>query len=618
MPNEPYDDDAKRLEGHPSPRLSDGREHLGEDLEHPVDPDARTLGQSFRQANASDAPNLGRDFADPDYADQHALGSSFADPNSFDDIRLGESFAQTNSSAKKHHRPVKESVEAPFKRVKGNRVLFWFIAGVLTVMLIALIIGLLPRLARKKDTKQQASAQTQEPEIDVVKGVRAKSGGGLVVPGTTIPITESSVYARANGYLKKRFVDIGDHVHKGQLLAIIDAPDLDQQVVQARQQVDQAQAQLAQQQTQLALTKVTVERYRALVARGVFARQDGDQREADYQSQIANVAAAERNVEAYKANLGHALALQEFERVTAPFDGVVIQRNVDNGDLIQTSGSAGSSAPAPVATGSSASGSAQNGATNTGGASGSGTNLAAPSTGMGGQGGALFTIAQSGRLRILVSVPEGYASQIHNGQGAALNFQELPEKTFHAFVTRTADSIDQNSRTELVEVQVDNHAGLLIPGMYAIVTFSDKTGNAADVGGPIVVTGDAVGIRNDQPTVAVVDNGKVKLTPIQIGRDYGSEVEIVGGLRPGQIVASSFTDDVVEGASVRTRMSPQQQQAASPPAQPIKPSPPGGSTQYGDSGIIDQDMQGLNAKPQQKTPSGGQQTKARGKQGTQQ
>lgn len=588
MPNDPYDPDPRHLEGHVSQRLSDGRESLGEG------------------------------FADPNYADEHALGSSFADPNSTDDAKLGNSFAQSNSSAKKHHRPVKESVEAPFKRVKGNRVLFWLIAGVLVVMLIALLVGLLPRLARNKDTKQQASEQTQEPEIDVVKVMRAKSSGGLVVPGTTIPITVSSVYARANGYLKKRFVDIGDHVHKGQLLAIIDAPDLDQQVVQARQQVNQAEAQLAQQQTQLALTKVTVERYRALVARGVFSRQDGDQREADYQSQIANVAAAERNVEAYKANLGHALALQQFERVTAPFDGVVIQRNVDNGDLIQASGSGGSSAPAPVATGSSASGSAQNGATNTGGASGTGTNLATPSTGMGGQGGALFTIAQADRLRILVSVPEGYASQIHDGQAAALNFQELPDRTFHANVTRTADSLDQNTRTELVEVQVDNHAGLLIPGMYAVVTFADKIGNAADTGGPIVVTGDAVGIRNDQPTVAVVENGKVKLTPIQIGRDYGSEVEIVGGLRPGQIVASSFTDDVVEGASVRTRISPQQQQAASPPQQPLKPNPPGGSTQYGDTGIIDQDMQGQNAKPQQKKPSGGQQTKANGKQGTQQ
>ena len=588
MPNNPYDHDPKHPEDRSFQRLSDGREHLGEE------------------------------FADPNYADEHALGSSFADPNSADDVKLGNSFADTNSSAKKHHRPVKETVEAPFKRVKGNRVLFWLVAGVLVAMLIALAIGLLPRLARNKDTKQQASEQTQEPEIDVVKVMRAKSGGGLVVPGTTIPITVSSVYARANGYLKKRFVDIGDHVHKGQLLAIIDAPDLDQQVVQARQQVNQAEAQLAQQQTQLALTKVTVERYRALVARGVFSRQDGDQREADYQSQIANVAAAERNVEAYKANLGHALALQQFEHVTAPFDGVVIQRNVDNGDLIQASGSGGSSAPAPVATGSSASGSAQNGATNTGGSSGAGTNLATPSTGMGGQGGALFTIAQADRLRILVSVPEGYASQIHNGQPAALNFQELPDRTFHAAVTRTADSIDQNSRTELVEVQVDNHAGLLIPGMYAVVTFADKAGSAADVGGPIVVTGDAVGIRNDQPTVAVIDNGKIKLTPIQIGRDYGSEVEIVGGLRPGQIVASSFTDDVVEGASVRIHISPQQQQAAAPPQQPVKPNPPGGSTQYGDSGIIDQDMQGLNAKPQQKNPSGGQQTKAKGKQGTQQ
>ncbi len=617
MPNDPYNSDPRRDEDSPSPRLSDGREHLGGTFERPQEADSRTLGQDFGERNAIDGPRLGRDFADPAYADEHTLGSSFADPNSADDTKLGNSFAQTNSSAKKHHRPVAETVEAPFKRVRGNKTLFWLIACVLVVMLIGLVIGVLPRLSRNREAKQQTREQTAEPEIDVVKVARATGGGGLVVPGTTIPITVSSVYARANGYLRKRFVDIGDHVHKGQLLAIIDAPDLDQQVAQARQQVDQAAAQLAQQQTQLALTKVTVERYRALVARGVFSRQDGDQREADYQSQIANVAAAERNVEAYKANLGHAVALQQFERVTAPFDGVVIQRNVDNGDLIQASGAGGSSAPAPVATGSSASGSAQNASSNTGGSSGTGTNLATPSTGQGGQGGALFTIAQSGRLRILVSVPEGYASQIHNGQAAALNFQELPNQTFHAAVTRTAESLDQNTRTELVEVQVDNHAGLLIPGMYAVVTFADKTGDAADVGGPIVVTGDAIAIRDDRPTVAVIDNGKIKLTPIQIGRDYGSAVEIVAGLRPGQIVASSFTDDVVEGASVRTHMSSQQQKTSSP-NQAIQPKPPGGSTQYADDGIIDQDMQGMNAKPQQKKPSGGQQTKASGKQGTQQ
>ena len=539
MPNDPYDD-QKRLESHQpddAHRLSDGREDVGD---------------------------------------------AFADPNSLDDTRLGHSFEGTNSSAKKHHRPVKEVVAQPFEKAKGNKTLFWIVAGIIVIMIVVFIVGMIPRLDRKHQIDKQ-SDQTrqdqQQPEIEVVKVGRTKSAGGLVVPGTTIPITQSSVYARANGYLKRRFVDIGDHVRKGQLLAIIDSPDLDQQVEQARQQLQQAQAQLLQQNTQLALNKVTNDRYQALAARGVFSRQQADQSQADFDAQQASVHAFERNIEAFKANLAREIALQSYERVTAPFDGVITQRNVDNGDLIQASGSAGSSAPTPVPNGSSPSGSQQNASSNTSGSSGAGTGFATPSTGMGGNGGALFTVAQVDRLRILVSVPEGYASNIHKGMDAALAFQELPNSVYHASVTRTADAIDQNSRTELVEVQVDNHKGLMMPGMYAVVTFGNNlTGmsktSQAPVAGPLMITGDAVAIRNDQPTVAVIQNGKVKLTPVEIGRDYGSELEIVSGLKEGDLVASTFTDDVIEGASVRTRLSKEQQQAAAPPPTAIKPNRP--------------------------------------------
>ena len=578
MPNDPHDD-QKRLESHQpddAHRLSDGRQDVGE---------------------------------------------AFADPNSTDDVRLGRSFEQTSSSAKKHHRPIKEAVAEPFQKAKGNKVIFWIVAGVIVLMIVAFLIGMLPRLERKHqiDTlSDQTKKDQQQPEIEVVKVTRSKSAGGLVVPGTTIPITESSVYARANGYLKKRLVDIGDHVRKGQLLAIIDAPELDEQVRQAEEQVKQAEAQLLQQNTQLALNKVTNDRYQALAARGVFSRQQADQSQADFDAQQASVHAGERNLEAYRANLAHQIALQSYERVTAPFDGIITQRNVDTGDLIQASGAAGSSSPSPVANGSSPSGSQQNASSNTGGSSGNGSNLATPSTGMGGNGGALFTVAQADRLRILVSVPEGYASNIHTGQDAALNFQELPNAVIHATVTRAAGSIDQNSRTELVEVQVDNHKGLMMPGMYAVVTFGNNIVGTAKTSqepasGPLLITGDAVAIRHDQPTVAVIADGKVKLTPVEIGRDYGSDVEIVSGLREGDLIASTFTDDIIEGASVRTRVDQQQQQTAAPPPTAIKPNPPGGSTQYGDSGIVDQDMQGQNAKPQQKKGGGGGATKAKPK-----
>ena len=198
------------------------------------------------------------------------LGESFADPNSLDDGKLGTSFAETNSSAKKHHRPVKDVVASPFRNVKSNKVLYWFLAAVVVVFLIVLLVGWIPRHNRNKETADRSKHETSDaPEVDATRVRRSQSGGGgVTVPGTTSALVEAAVYARASGYLRRRYVDIGDHVRKGQLLAVIDAPDLDQQVDQAREQVRQAESQLAQQVTQLALTKVTTERYRALVEQG--------------------------------------------------------------------------------------------------------------------------------------------------------------------------------------------------------------------------------------------------------------------------------------------------------------------------------------------------------------
>ena len=547
------------------PRLSDGREDLGDS------------------------------FADPEYADRASVASAFADPDSMDDRKLGKAFDETTTSAKKQHKPVGEAIKEPFKKPESRKIFYWFAAGVVCLMLIGLLVGFLPRHSESKDSKKESARSDEEPEIIVSKVLHAKGGAGLTVPGTTIPLTQSSVYARANGYLRARFVDIGDHVHKGQLLAIIDAPDLDQQVDQAREQVRQAQAQADQQKTQLALTKITNDRYQALVARGVFSRQDGDQRQADYNAQQANVASAERNVEAFKANLRRVIALQSYERVTAPFDGIVTQRNVDNGDLISTSGSAGGQAPNTMMTQSVSSGSGQSGATNTSGSSGNATNLATPSTGGGGNGGPLFTIAQATRLRILVSVPEGYASMVKPGFHTQLHFQEFPNQTFEGDVSRNAGAIDQNTRTLLTEIQIDNRSGHLMPGMYAVVTFDAPAGQ-----GPLVVSGDAIAIRKDKPTVALVKDGKIQLTPVLIGRDYGPEVEIVGGLAEGDLIASTFTDEVRDGVKVKTKPNKEEAEKQNQPPPATKPQPPGGSTQYADPGVTDQNMQGQAAKPQQK------------------
>ena len=314
------------------------QQRLGQGFERgPVDPEGRELGSEFERVESGDGPRLGGDFSDSSYADDRKLANSFADPNSDDDTKLGKAFEETESSRKKKHElHLKEKLQP-----KGNRkILVWFVIGVVALFALVFIFSLIPRLRRDKENNKRADQEkNQEPTVEV-ETVKRAPGGGLTVPGTTTPLTEAFVYARANGYLKRRYVDIGDHVKKNQLLAVIDAPDLDQQVDQAREQVRQAEAQVAQQRTQLALNKVTFDRYRVLVAKGVFSRQDGDQREANYLAQEANVAAAERNVQAYQANLRRVIALQSYEQVRAPFDGVVTARNVDVGALISAAGSA--------------------------------------------------------------------------------------------------------------------------------------------------------------------------------------------------------------------------------------------------------------------------------------
>ena len=476
---------------------------LGERFAHLPSREDRGVGENFAQSTDARAEGreLGREFADGDYAEEQRLGQSFADPNSHDDIRLGRSFEDANFSGKKHKTPLAERVHKPanFKPV-------WIAAGIiLLLVVIGGLAGYLPRHARSKKIDSQAADQANaKPVVEVQRVLQVNSQQGLVLPATTLPLTEAYIYARANGYLTKRYADIGDHVIKGQLLGVIEAPDLDAQVAQARQQLAQAEQQLEQQRSQLALATVTVNRYRVLVAKGVFSRQDGDTQETNYASNIANVAAAQRNVDAYRDNLQRNIALQSYERIRSPFTGIITQRNVDVGALISGAGSTGGpiSGPAPQGQTSATGGSQQAAQSNTGGTSGNTSSAATPGQSPG-QGGPLFGVAQVGRLRILASVPEGYAADIHAGGKAQLDFQEYPGAPFQGEVTRTADSVDPNTRTMLAEVQVDNKGGKLKSGMYVVVTFPPS----ASLGGPLMITGDAVVIRNDQTTVAKVVNG---------------------------------------------------------------------------------------------------------------
>jgi multidrug efflux pump subunit AcrA (membrane-fusion protein) len=431
----------------------------------------------------------------------------------------------------KHHRP-------------GHSPRLWFIFALLVVIaaVVVFFVGFLPRHKRDEEIDQQAKERSQAlPRVNVQQVRYSSTRTTLMVPGTTLAYTEAYIYARASGYVTRRVVDIGDRVHTGQLLATIDAPDLDKQVAQAHSQLAQSQSALAQVQAQLQLASVTWDRYKVLVAKGVFSRQDGDTQEANFRVAEANVRAAENTVQGNRDNLARLVVLQEYEQVRAPFNGVITARNVDVGSLITAQGTG-----APVSsTPSSPSTSLAGAQANNQGASGSLTSSASPPTG-GAQGGEMFGIATIDRLRVLVSVPEAYSDSIRTGQKAELFFQERPHDKFEGAITRTSSSIDQNTRTLLVEVSADNRRGLLLPGMYVVVNFIQTKGQP-----PLLIPGAAIVVRNAKTGVYRMDNNHVvRFQPIQIGRDYGDESEIAGGLKEGDVIATTVTDAVNEGVKI--------------------------------------------------------------------
>lgn len=498
--------------------------------------------------------------------------------------------------------PDKPEPRRPEQKDRGHSKVYWFIfaAILIVVAILVLFFGWLPRHKRDQQIQQQARERTQAvPKVEVLKVATGKPISELMIPGTTLAYEEAYIYARASGYVSKRLVDIGDRVRAGQLLAVIDAPDLDRQVAQAQANLEQSESNLLQMQAQLHLADVTWQRYKVLVAKGVFSRQDGDTQEANYRVAEANVRAAENTVEGNRQNLNRELVLQSYERVTAPFTGVVTDRNVDVGSLItaQGTGLGVSNVTSPGTTQAGAQGNNQ-------GASGSVSSSVSPATG-GAQGGEMFAIATLDPLRILVSVPESYSPLVRLGQRADLYFQELPQEKFEGAVTRTSSSIDQNTRTLLVEVQVRNRGGRLLPGMYVVVNFVQVKAVP-----PLVVPGESIVVRNAANTVATVENNYVHFKPVQLGRDYGNETEIVSGLQPGDVIVKTITDQVQEGAKIDPQF-PKQQQTPSGNAGQSEQAP-SNQGRYGNQNMTNA---GSNTEKGQKGKKGGQKSnKGSGKQ----
>jgi len=346
-------------------------------------------------------------------------------------------------------------------------------------------------LHARAEAKSNLEHDTLALSVSTVAVIHPKVIAGaeeVVLPGNMQAFTDTSVWARASGYLKAWHADIGTHVQKGQLLAEIEAPEVDQQLQAAREQ-------LATDQANLKLAEITADRYTGLLKQDSVAKQDVD-------TAVQNAKARSSTVSASEANVKRLEQMVAYEKVYAPFDGVITARNIDVGALIN----AGANAP----------------------------------------GKELFHIASNATLRVYVSVPEAYSRAAKPGVNAYLTLNEFPGRQFHGTVVRNADAIDMSSRTLLVEVDVKNPTGELLPGSYTSVHLKLPSKIEA-----VTVPSNALLFRAEGLQVALVREGRTALVPVIMGRDYGDTVEIVNGIKAGDSVIVNPSDSIVSDEKVQ-------------------------------------------------------------------
>jgi RND family efflux transporter MFP subunit len=373
-----------------------------------------------------------------------------------------------------------------------RRTALLFGAAALATLALLLYAGIHSRAAAESRLKQR----TEEAAIPTVAVVFPREGAPtqeLVLPGNTQAFSDAPIYARTSGYLKRWYFDIGAHVHKGQLLAEIETPEVDQQLQQARAELETAQANLN-------IAKITADRWLDLVSTGSVSQQETDQA-------VSNLSAVKATSESSAANVRRLEQLQAFEKVYAPFDGIITARNTDIGALIDAGAST--------------------------------------------QPKELFHIAAIQKLRLYVSVPEVYSRAARSGAPAALTLDEFPGQTFHGTLVRNANSIDIASRTLLVEVDVDNPTGQLLPGAYVFVHL--KLPNETH---SVTIPSNTLIFRKEGLQIGLVRNGKAELVPVKISRDYGNSVEIVSGLQPTDAVIADPSDSLVAGMPVHLSSKP--------------------------------------------------------------
>ena len=373
--------------------------------------------------------------------------------------------------------------------MRGARGL-WVLVVVALALGLAIYAGLHGRRGADAALKRATEAAAT-PTVAVVHPSASSPTDELVLPGTVRAFTDAPIYARASGYLKKWHVDIGSKVTRGQLLAEIETPELDQQLRQARADLENARATME-------MSRTTADRWQALFKRDAVSRQESDEKLSDYHARKATVDASGANVKRLED-------LQAFQKITAPFDGVITARNTDIGALIDAGA---------------------------------------------GQARELFRLAAIDKLRVFVSVPQTYAQAARPGTPTAITLEENPGKIYRGTLARTSSALDPVARTMLSEVEMDNPTGEVLPGAYVVVRL--RVGRETR---GLTIPANTLLFRAEGLRVAVVRDGRAELVPVKIGRDYGRSVEVVEGLQPGDAVILDPADSLVSGTAVRVRTS---------------------------------------------------------------
>ena len=390
--------------------------------------------------------------------------------------------------------------------MRGSRGV-WILLLVVVALAVAIYSGLHDRRGADAALKRATQAAAV-PTVAVTYPTASAPSDELVLPGTARAFTDAPIYARANGYLKKWYVDIGTRVTQGQILAEIETPELDQQLRQARADLENARATME-------MARTTADRWQTLLKRDAVSRQETDEKVSDYNAKRAVV-------DSNSANVKRLEDLQSFQRITAPFDGVITARNTDLGALIDA--------------------------------------------GAGAQARELFRLASTSKLRVFVSVPQAYAQAARPGTPTTITLEENPGKVYRGTLARTSTALDPNARTMLSEVEMDNPTGEVLPGAYVVVRL--RVGRETR---GMTIPANTLLFRSEGLRVAVVRNGRAELVEVTLGRDYGKSVEVVAGLQPTDAVILDPADSLVSGAPVRVR-------AAEPPpaVKPPAAKAPGG------------------------------------------